>query len=91
MLKWDEVPAPELYTSSLVPKAKCILPRDICYYCWAEPCLNCCFTQQLVSVIKYTVGIKLFDPLLIFYVYPLTKNLSVYNFKGSLFEQWETE
>ncbi len=30
-------------------------------------------------------------PLLILYVYPLTKKWSVYNFNGSLFEQWETE
>ncbi len=38
------------------------------------------YTYIYISV--YTVGKTLFDPLLILYVYPLTKKLSVYNFNG---------
>ncbi len=33
-------------------------------------------------IIACTAGGKLFDPLLILYVYPLTKKWSVYNFNG---------
>ncbi len=41
--------------------------------------LNTIFTKKKYI---YTVGKKLFDPLLILYVCPLTKKLSVYHFNG---------
>ncbi len=58
----------------------------------------CCITDLHNAGFKYlmylcicAVGEKLFDPLLILYVCPLTKKWSVYNLMVGLFEQWETE
>ncbi len=56
---------------------KCIILMEDCNSEWIMCLWNTCELNYI-----YAVGKKIIDPLLILYVCPLTKKLSIYNFNG---------